>query len=242
MPTIKLSRYECSRDLLPSVCVFCGAPAVTRRKRRFSWFPGWIWLIILLSWLIGLILALVLTKSMTVRLPVCADHEGFWRRNKQFINIGSVAVFLVCAGLFAVVIVQKGEQANELAGWLCGGGAAFFFLWLIAVVVVLNKGVRAAEITDRSITLSKVHETFRTALLADRDRDRKADEEDEQELRELLRERREAREAARREGHEKVTRQPTYDESEQRAGELIDRAEPAREEDFGDWPPKSPAP
>jgi hypothetical protein len=39
MPTVKLSDYECRKNLLPDVCMFCGEPAVTRKSKNFAWHP-----------------------------------------------------------------------------------------------------------------------------------------------------------------------------------------------------------
>jgi hypothetical protein len=36
MATVKLSNYECRRDLLPAVCMQCGAPADVRKSKTFS--------------------------------------------------------------------------------------------------------------------------------------------------------------------------------------------------------------
>jgi hypothetical protein len=241
MARVKLSRRECKQDLLPPVCVLCGAPATVRRPRRFSWFPGWIWIIVILSWLIGLILAIVLTKSMTVPLPACDQHEGYWRRKKHIVNIGSVVVLLLCGAAFVFLLAQDRDRQSELAGWICGGGAAVFFLWLLVALVIQSGRVRASEITDKSIILFGVHPEFVNALEDDRERDRQEYEAEGRELRELLRERR-----ARREREDAASESEQRDDFRpRRTGDALgrqprDRLRPDAGESPDDdhWPPR----
>src|SRR4051794_18354114 len=40
MPTVTLSRYECSADLVPAVCAVCGEPGAERLAHTFSWRPA----------------------------------------------------------------------------------------------------------------------------------------------------------------------------------------------------------
>jgi hypothetical protein len=232
MAHIRLSRSEVRRDLLPQVCVVCGAPADVRRERSFSWFPGWIWLIVLLSWLIGLILMVVLTKSIRVRLPACDEHEGYWRRRRTFTTVGTVLVLGLCALLFAAFVSEGPPRNDDLALPLCGGGALVFFIWIVAVAIIHGRGIRATEITDRSISLAGVHEEFVWALEDDRERDWAEYETEERELRAIARERRAQRRAERETDRaDPDRRRPMDDDLERRAGEVRDRDDP------GPWPP-----
>src|SRR5262245_3048240 len=84
MPDVTLSRYECTRDLLPPVCTVCGAPATVKIERKFSWHPQWSDFLI-----VG---ALIFTKRMRVRLPHCARHAALWRRRNLLILVTMLAV------------------------------------------------------------------------------------------------------------------------------------------------------
>src|SRR5262245_25380147 len=176
MPRVRLSKYECSRDLLPPVCAFCGAPAAGVRERKFSWHPSWVWVLIFVHVLVALIVALILTRRMVVRVPVCEQHSGYWSRRMGILT-GSFLV-LAALALAGVIYVQSEppRQQDDLIGWLCGGGFIVFFCWVIFAAIYSTRGVRPAEITDRFIRLAGVHEDFVAALEADRDRD--ADERD----------------------------------------------------------------
>ena len=229
MPVVRLSRFEVRRNLLPPVCVVCGAPAVVHRDKTFSWFPGWVWVILSLSCVVGaallagLILMFVLKKSMRVRVPACAEHEGHWRRRTAFVATGWFLTLTACAALFVFLGVQPEQRQKELIVPVCGSAAITFAAWLVTLVVVANRGVRAVEITDRSITLADVHERFDWALEADRERDRAEAEADERELLAFLRERRERRRAA---DAAVPPAEPVYDDLERQAGDLIGRDDP----------------
>src|SRR5262245_27784101 len=168
MPRVRLSKYECTHDLLPPVCAFCGAPAAGVRERKFSWHPSWVWVLIFVHVLVALIVALILTRRMVVRVPVCDEHSGDWSR-RTGILAGS---FLVVAAFETAALIylnnEPPAQQDELAGWLCGGGFVLFFAWVIFAAIFSTRGVRPVEITDRFIRLAGVHEDFVTALEADR--------------------------------------------------------------------------
>jgi hypothetical protein len=172
MPTVKLSEYECRRGLLPGVCMFCGAPATTRVERRFSWHPSWVYLLILINLLVTLIVALILTKKMTVRVPVCDEHEGFWRRRMLILVLTFLLVAACCTAALVYLAYLPPAVNDELTPWLCGGGVILFFAWLIVAAIYSSAGVRPTEITESFISLSKVHEDFVDALRDERARDR----------------------------------------------------------------------
>jgi hypothetical protein len=172
MASITLSRYECSRGLLPEVCAVCGDPATTRRDRNFSWHPSWVWILILVNLLVVLIVALLLTRRMSVRLPVCDQHEGYWRRRTLFYTVPTVFVLLVMAGAFAYMVSRPPGGNDSLVGWLCLGSIGLLFVWVVVAAVVQANGIRATEITDRTMTLAGLHEEFVAAVREDRARDR----------------------------------------------------------------------
>src|SRR5262249_9663675 len=69
MATVRLERDEVDNDSLPDVCMVCGAEATLRKRKSFSWHPPWVILLILISLWPYIIVALILTKRMTVRAP-----------------------------------------------------------------------------------------------------------------------------------------------------------------------------
>ncbi len=176
MANVKLSAYECRKNLLPKVCMFCGEPAVTRKQRNFAWHPPWVWILILAGILVAAIVALILTKRMTVRVPVCERHEGFWRRRNLVVGLSFLGVAVLEIVAIAISANQPQGQNNDLGGFVCVGGAFLFLAWLVVVAIYSAQGIRPTEITDRSIRLTGVNREFIEALEDDRERDR--DEED----------------------------------------------------------------
>ena len=171
MPSIKLTDYECRKDLLPNLCMFCGVPATEYKKKRFAWHPSWVWILILVSVLIAAILALVLIKRMTVRVPLCERHIGYWKRRGLTLGLSFAAIAVVAIGAI-VAMDNKAPGEDELSGWLCGGSVFLLFAWLVGAAIYQSNGVRPTEITDRFIKLTGVHKDFVDALEDDRERDR----------------------------------------------------------------------
>jgi hypothetical protein len=176
MPNVKLTDFECRKNLLPDVCMFCGRRAVDRKKRTFAWHPPWVWILILVGVLIAAIVAMILTKRMTVRVPVCNEHEGFWRRRNLVVGLSLVAVVVVEVVFIAVAASQPQGQNNDWGGLACGGGAVLFLGWLVLVAIYSQRGLRPTEITDRFIRLTGVNQEFIHALEDDRERDREEED------------------------------------------------------------------
>src|SRR5262245_56446504 len=131
MPRVILSRYECSRDRLPRVCMFCGETAADRKEMAYAWHPVWVWGLIAIFPPVGMIVAVAMTRRMTVRVPVCSRHAGFWIR-RTLIILGS---FAVVAGLWAggmlLMSIQPPGPRGGFAVWMSGAAALLFFAWLI---------------------------------------------------------------------------------------------------------------
>jgi hypothetical protein len=209
MPNIKLTDYECRKNLLPKVCMFCGQPAVTRKQRNFAWHPPWVWILVLVGILVAAIVAIVLTKRMTVRVPVCEQHEGFWRRRGMTIGFSFLGIVLVeIAAAIGAANLPQGQ--DNLGGFVCAGGVFLLLGWLVLVAIYSTRSIRPTEITDRFIRLTGVHPEFIAALEDDRERDR--DEEEE-----YRRQRRARRLAEEREQPRAAKRKDYDDDLERRA-------------------------
>lgn len=209
MPSVKLTDDECSHDLLPKICMFCGQPATTRKQRNFAWHPQWVWVLILAGLLIALIVALVLTKRMTVRVPVCDEHEGFWRRKGMALGFSFLGLCLVAMGVL-VFMVNQGPGNDDVTGWACLGSVGLFLAWLVFAAIYGSRGIRPTEITDRYVRLTGVADEFVEALEDDRERDR----EEEAERRRVRRLKREADDRARSEGELPPKLKPIRDDDD----------------------------
>lgn len=178
MASITIWKTELADDMLPNVCMKCGATATTTAKKSFRWYPPWINILILAGVLIWAIVASILTKRATVRAPFCDEHAGHWRVRFMIAFIPLFgALMILIAGITVSATANMDKDQESLGGFIALVGGGSFVLWLIVAAIVQSTGIRPTEITDDTITLTKVHPGFIDALRDDRD----ADEEEEDE-------------------------------------------------------------
>lgn len=71
--------------VLPSRCVCCNAPATTRMRREFHWYPPWVTVLVIFPGiLIALIVMLALRKRMRMEVPLCDEHRR--RRSQRILS------------------------------------------------------------------------------------------------------------------------------------------------------------
>ncbi len=190
MASIRLGRYEVRNYELPAVCARCGAKAVVAPSRTFSWNPPWLLALFLLGGLglvLLLVLAAVLTKRMSVPLPLCERHRHYWRNRAIGLYGGLAALIALAVAAIAVGAALDQRGWDDAFGFICIGGAVVFFVWLIVMAVVQSRGIRATEITDNAIALTGLSKDFTEAVR----QDRRGDEDDEDEDDRRVRRRRE---------------------------------------------------
>lgn len=156
MAKIRVYKDEADGDEFPRMCVKCGADADLDVRQKFSWYPQWVIVIVLASPLIALIVAMILTKRMTVTLPVCHRHRNHWLNRQLFVWLGLLfwVVYLIAA------IAVADQLPKDTTPVLIGTGIFGFLGWLVAAVVFHNSGVKPREITDKYIELIKVNPAF----------------------------------------------------------------------------------
>ena len=160
MADVRLESYDGDVLELPDVCLQCGAPATVHKRKKFSWFPPWVWILLFCGWLPFLIVALVLTKRRTIAAPLCEQHKNHWLW-RQLLVLGSlfgVIAVGVVTGL-AMSATENGDN-ETLSGLLCGGTVILLIVWVILAVVVQATSIRPKEITDRGIRLTGVAPAF----------------------------------------------------------------------------------
>lgn len=168
MAKVKLWAGEVDRDLLPPVCAVCGDHADTTKSVRFNWTPSWVIVFIFFGLLPLLILHMIMRRSMTVRMPVCFDHQGHWFRRK---TAPGLALLGTLVGGIVFGIMTANLLPNSDAAGIVFGLTAVTFLIVVVVAGVLQRGcIRPAEITERTITLLSVSKVFVNALEDERDR------------------------------------------------------------------------
>jgi hypothetical protein len=178
MAQIRLRRYEVEEGGLPRACMRCGAPATLFKTKNFSWYPSWVYILLLAGLLPFLIVALIMQKRMRVSAPLCDRHKHHWVWPTAF----AVAALLLLLGmLFGGAAlggvleggVDRDVQDTLMAVWFLGG-FGLFLACLVAACVVQARAIRPVEITDRSITLTNVAPAFVHAV------EQGADEEDDE--------------------------------------------------------------
>lgn len=113
--------------VLPPYCVKCGRPADPNSfSKKFSWHPQWVYIFVLLALLLYVILALAISKRMTLQLPLCARHL------EKYKALRSAAAILLLGCIPEMIVA--GEYLPES---YTGYGIAAGVLALIAGLVCL---------------------------------------------------------------------------------------------------------
>lgn len=116
----------------PDRCVYCNAPGVWRKKRKFYWTPPWVYLFIFCNLIVLVIVALVVRKTLSFEVVLCGEHAARRRR-----NLG------IAWGLFGAALVT-GVASFAVSG----RDDLFVAAWITAVCLALAAaivGVRAAS-------------------------------------------------------------------------------------------------
>jgi hypothetical protein len=107
MAEIRLARHEIEKNLLPMICVRCGAPATSYESKRLSCGPTWMWLLVMLGMAVsfvfglltyaaghnvlaqvilwgGVLLSVMLGQRLipyvNLHLPWCTAHRSAWHQ------------------------------------------------------------------------------------------------------------------------------------------------------------------
>jgi hypothetical protein len=168
--------------------------------------------LILAGLLIYVIVAIVLTKRMSVRLPFCERHRSYWR-NRTILLFGGLAVLLVFVPSAVLIVAALDILDNTTGAIICFFGPVAFLVWLVAMAIMQTTSIRPSEITERSITLVGLSEVFVDAVYDDRDA---AEEEADRRWRERARDREDAPRGRRR---NMADDERYFDPKEKRRGE-----------------------
>jgi hypothetical protein len=162
MATVRLDLRECREGGLPDVCVQCGEHATHFEDRQFAWLPNLRWLLVLLP--LGvfpfIIAALLMTRCRIVTVPLCADHRNHWLTRQLFVGIAVGSI-----GLTVALMIGTAELYPEFAklGPIVAGILPVV-LMIVGLILVGTTQIQPTEITERTITLRNVSQTFVVAL------------------------------------------------------------------------------
>jgi hypothetical protein len=155
---VVLSRRQV--DNLPSVCICCGANAVTTRKRTFRWTSGIdkfidyflaVFRIITIRWNV---------PNITVQVPLCQSHKHYWSRRLLLLLAGIVLFAFI--GLLGAFMEQSPNRAA--IEFILGVLAFVFFGWLVVFLVVRFRTIKVKRIDAEGITLNNVAREFAEAV------------------------------------------------------------------------------
>ena len=168
MATITITSREASRGLLPPVCALTGEPTEDVKQKTFLWQPAWVFLLVPVGLLPFLIVALILRKTMTVRLPLAQRKHAhwLWRDAVSWVFVlGSLGVF------FTGSFLSLSRDHQDLSGPLMLTGLGLFVLFLILYALLMRLGIHPKRITEDEITLGGVHQNFVDALEEEREQE-----------------------------------------------------------------------
>lgn len=177
MSSVWIERPCTDPEDLPDVCMRCGAETTQRVSKRFSWLPGWVYILVVVSWPIFLIVALISRKRCRVLAPLCHEHKNHWRGRTLLI----VGLLVLCLGVSTALTVATAEllpPGNELRDMAPLSFLVSLLGWLVVTALVSSSAIRPLEISDRGVKLTGVCEDFVEAYeeLQDRDLGRFTDE------------------------------------------------------------------
>ena len=116
--------------------------------------------------IVGFILSIVLTKRMKVPVSLCQVHRRHWVW-RNVIGIGGLIV-LPLMGVGGIIVLNQAKAQpgldDILGGYLCAGTFIGLLLWLISLMILEGRAIKAVEITDRGITLRGVSPAYLLAL------------------------------------------------------------------------------
>ncbi len=160
MADVRLDFYDLDDDVLPDVCMRCGAPASARPMKTFSWMPYWARMIPF---------GIAFMKRRRVPIPLCERHKNHWTI-RYLIGFGGLALFLLLLGGAIALLIASDDRTNPARdtlmalGFILLAGAGIAFLtWLITLIVLLVTQINVFEITDDSIVLTNISPDFTRA-------------------------------------------------------------------------------
>src|SRR5262249_28232384 len=117
MASVKLHDPDRMGYDLPDLCMKCGAPAMVYKAKTFSWHPGWVYILLFFGLLPFIIVALIMTRRMTVRVPLCEAHKNHWFGRFLILSGSFLALFAGGIALFmASLEPNRVGPRNDLSG------------------------------------------------------------------------------------------------------------------------------
>src|SRR5437762_2396026 len=107
MANVKLPAFGQEIVDLPPVCMVCGAGATVHKSKQFSWHPPWVGVLVLISPVIYIIVALILTKRQRIATPLCDRHSSYWWLFPALLVLSVLAIIGV--GILGAMVVSAAD-------------------------------------------------------------------------------------------------------------------------------------
>jgi hypothetical protein len=179
MAEVRLGKFEMDAERLPTICIRCGQPSSVMRERRFQSNSTDLTTLLLFGPVMTHLLGMSQSKAITIKVPFCTAHRNHWFGRSLAVYLSLAAI--LCGGLALVfwAASTKDVRAGDDAwlGGVCVGFGVTMLMWIIVAAIVQGTAIRVREITDNSITLKGVSDTFVAALKESRKNAREIDDE-----------------------------------------------------------------
>jgi len=115
--------------VLPPCCVKCGRPADPNSfSKKFSWHPQWIYIFVLLGLLLYVIIALAMSKRMTLQIPLCARHLEKYKSLR-------LAAAILLLGCIPQMILAGVYMPERYMGYGIAAGALALIAGLVCLIM-----------------------------------------------------------------------------------------------------------
>lgn len=136
MAKVTIPKGELNKFDLPPVCVITGEHThVDFHPVKFSWYPRWIVVLVIVNLLIAAIVAMILTRQVRGELPF--SDEG-WRRYRRAKLMSTLSILFLFAGLIGGGFVFGLYNENL--------GVALWILSIVGPLAVIFTLVRGSSI------------------------------------------------------------------------------------------------
>jgi hypothetical protein len=153
MAEVQLAWSEAEEGRLPPVCLCCAEAAVAYKSGTLTWFPVYIYPL-LLGWVFPFLLALLLVqKRVRVLAPFCARHQHYWPRRRALLLGLLLAPFIILGLAFFLNVWERPPEPTRLALFIA-------VCWFVTLLWVRGKMVHIHAVADLGVTLAGVSEKF----------------------------------------------------------------------------------
>src|SRR5262245_51156102 len=159
MPLVKITPYECERNLLPRLCVKCGAPADDYVKFTvLSPFMNTLLGSLLVLCPPAFMVAAISFRRMTrpLKIPMCGPHrfDWEWRDAATSVSFAFVIVPAYCIAIGLCVFTRTTEM--DLFA-IAGMYMVLWTAWVAPASILWTHTVRATGLPRRGLQISGVH-------------------------------------------------------------------------------------